>query len=198
MGSRLSILPDSQFEDVSNALRKRLESLANEIEPSEYADGLFDPLMKGLLASSFHISDASEGTLWLADPSQESLIPVYNNGPNAAKFVGVFKQPLNSGLISMVYATEQPFCENNVHLNSQHDKTVDTALESVTVSMIAVPLFFGGRLRGVISCVRLKDPGSDAPDPPGFKAAHMRQMQLAAEAIQRLIEHRLLSISLGW
>ena len=194
---RFSILADPELEEVSITLRKRLESLGNEIAPEDFSDGVFSPLMRGVLSSSFSLAEATEGALWLADPNHEFLVPVFNSGPEAEKFVGSFKQPLNSGLISMVYATEQPFCENDVHHNSQHDKTVDSAMETVTASMVAVPLYFGGRIRGVMSCVRLK-PNSEAPDPPGFTGANMRQMQLAAETLQRLIEHRLLSIALAW
>ena len=194
---RFSILADPELEEASITLRKRLESLGNEIGPADFSDGIFSPLMKGVLSSSFLLADATEITLWLADQDQEFLVPIFNSGPEADKFVNSFKQPLNSGLISMVFATEQPFCENEVHHNSQHDKTIDTAMETVTVSMIAVPLYYGGRLRGVVSCVRLKA-NAEAPDPPGFTGAHMRQIQLAAETLQRLIEHRLLSIALAW
>ena len=196
--ARFSILADPELADVSNTLRKRLETLANEIAPEDFSEGVLGPLMKAVLASSFCQVDACEGALWLADQQEEFLVPVFNSGPESDKFVGKFKQPLNSGLISMVYATEQPFCENEVHQNSQHDKTIDTAMNRVTVSMVAVPLFFGCRVRGVISCVRLKSPASDAPVPPMFCGKRMREMQLTAETVQRLIEHRLISIALDW
>ena len=64
--------------------------------------------------------------------------------------------------------------------------------------MIAVPLFFAQDVRGVISCVRVKPPDASAPDPPGFSVEDLGRIELAAETVQRLLEHRLIVECLGW
>jgi GAF domain-containing protein len=101
-------------------------------------------------------------------------------------------------MISMVVATEQPICENEVYKNERQDKEVDRKLGLRTCAMIAVPLVFTGELRGVISCVQVRPGNSQDPDPPGFTQEHLLQIQLAASLLGRLLEARLLSHCLGF
>ena len=63
--------------------------------------------------------------------------------------------------------------------------------------MIAVPFYFLGELRGVISCVQLQPADAAAATPPGFSAAHLQGLQLSAGVLSRLIEYRLLALCLG-
>jgi len=46
-------------------------------------------------------------------------------------------QPLNAGIISMVFSTEEPFCENEIGRNKTQDPTLDRMLAVQTESMIA-------------------------------------------------------------
>ena len=64
--------------------------------------------------------------------------------------------------------------------------------------MIAVPLHFAGELRGVISAVQLSPDGPDAPEPPGFSLENLNEIRSAALILARLLEHRLLTLVLGW
>lgn len=100
---------------------------------------------------------ATEGTLWLLDEARQYLVPVWNSGPAADRFVGSFVQPLSSGLISLVCITELALCENAVDQNGRQDPTLDRQLGLKTEAMIAVPLYFHDQLRGIISCVKLHD-----------------------------------------
>jgi GAF domain-containing protein len=167
----------------------------------ELAEGAFDEFFDGTMRSAFMEglaqAGAHEGTVWLLDPTQNWLVPRFNNGPNAASFVGHFRQSLQTGMISMVVATEQPICENEVHKNTQQDPTLDRKLGLVTCSMLAVPLYFAGELRGVVSAVRLKRPDATGPDPAGFSPDNLRALQLTADVLERLIEHELLTLSFG-
>ena len=54
-----------------------------------------------------------EGTVWLADKEEKNLVAVYNSGEDAASLVG-FEQPIGAGIISMVFAQQQPYCENDI------------------------------------------------------------------------------------
>ena len=51
--------------------------------------------------------------------------------------------------------------------------------------------------RGVISAVRLKQAESTGPDPAGFSPDDLRVLQLVADILERLVEHELLTLSLG-
>lgn len=56
----------------------------------------------------------------------------------------------------MVVATEQPICENQGHQNQQQDPALDRQLQLLTCALLAVPFYFAGELRGVISAVQLQ------------------------------------------
>jgi hypothetical protein len=99
-------------------------------------------------------------------------------------------------MISMVVATEQPICENEVQRNQQQDKTLDRQLGLATSAMLAIPFYFAGELRGVISAVKLKAPDA-AFDPAGFSPDDLRVLQFAASILTRLIEYELLNLALS-
>ncbi|MEA3213027.1 MAG: hypothetical protein QOE70_6084 [Chthoniobacter sp.] len=160
-------------------------------------DEFFDRTMRALLGEGFARAGAHEGTVWLLDHSRSNLVPRFNTGPNAAAFVGSFRQTLSTGMISMVVATEQPICENEVHKNQRQDPRLDRKLGLVTCSMIAVPFYFAGEVRGVISAVQLKPAGAIDSDPPGFSPENLASIQLTASVLARLIEHQLITLALG-
>lgn len=190
------MLPDVRLSALRGIVTTRLEEAAQELAEGAF-DEFFDGTMRAAFLEGLTQSDAHEGTVWLLDPTQNWLVPRFNSGPNAASFVGRFRQSLQTGMISMVVATEQPICENEVHKNAQQDPTLDRKLGLVTCSMLAVPLYFAGELRGVISAVRLKPADTTAPDPAGFSPHDLRALQLSADVLERLIEHELLTLSFG-
>ena len=193
---RFTVLPDVRLSAVRGIVATRMEETAKQL-----ADGAFDEFFNGTMRAAFmeglEQAHADEGTVWLVDPTQNWLVPRFNNGPNAANFVGHFRQSLRTGMISMVVASEQPICENEVHKNAQQDPTLDRKLGLVTCSMLAVPLYFAGELRGVISAVRVKPANATAPDPVGFSPDNLRALQLTADILERLVEHELFTLSFG-
>jgi hypothetical protein len=132
--------------------------------------------------------------VWLLNPERTELIPRFNSGPHAERFVGSFRQSVRAGMIGMVTATEQPICENEVCKNERQDRTLDEQLQLKTWAMLAVPFYYFGELRGVISCVQFQSAESA---PPGFSGGHLHGLQLTAGVLSRLIEHRLLALCLG-
>jgi transcriptional regulator with GAF, ATPase, and Fis domain len=196
MSSRLNLLPDPAFADLRVALSERLERMAMAIKPAQF-ETLLDPLMRQIVQRGFSEASADEGTVWLLDESGESLVPAFNTGPDASKLVGTFKQPLNTGLICMVLASEQPFLENEVHKNASQSKLLDSRLKVQTHAMIAVPFHFVHACRGVISCVQLKRSAADA-DPAGFRPEHLAAVQRSSALLSQLIEYHLLSRAVGW
>lgn len=194
--SRLSILPDERFGGLVYALEDRLTSIGRSIVPENMASVL-DETMRRTIGVAFEDAGASEGTVWIVEPATESLAPAYNTGPSADKLVGKIRQPLNAGLISMVFAAEQPFLENQVFKDPKQDKSIDSILGQRTVAMIAVPLYFLGACRGVISCVQLANVSSSADDPRGFAEADKARVCLASAVLGRLIDYSLLRKTVG-
>ena len=193
---RLTVLPDGRLSTLRPVLSARMKDAAELLGEGAF-DEFFDATMRSLLVAGLQSAGAHEGTVWLVDHSRTNLVPRFNNGPNASEFVGRFRQTLRAGMISMVVATQQPICENEVHKNQRQDRTLDQRLGLVTCSMLAVPLQFAGEVRGVISAVRLKPAGSAAPDPVGFSPEDLRALQLTASVLSRLVEHELIALSIG-
>ena len=189
------MLNDDRLDVLRAVVDARMKAAA-DLASAEAFEEFFDRTMRAQLAEAFAAAQAHEGTVWLLDETRSQLVPRFNSGPNAESFVGSFRQSLREGMISMVVATEQPICENAVHQNQRQDKTLDIQLQLVTCAMLAVPFYFSGALRGVISAVQLKASGA-APEPPGFTAANLGTLQLAALVLARMIEHQLLSLALG-
>ncbi len=197
MNTRCTLLPDPRFQELKPALLDRLERAGETITPANFSS-LLDPLMRQALHRGFTDAQAHEGTMWLLDAAGKNLVPAFNTGPQADRFVGQFEQPLSAGLISMVFVTEQPFLENDVRSNASHSKGLDTLLQVQTHALIAVPFHFLNRCRGVISCVQLARPGADATTLPGFTPAGLEGVQRAAELLSRLLEFRVLASTVGW
>jgi transcriptional regulator with GAF, ATPase, and Fis domain len=150
---------------------------------------VIDPLAQQCLRQTLHSVRADEGAIWLADAEREHLTAAFTTQRPPNPLLG-FQQPVSEGLISMVYATEQPLCVGRVNQDCRHSKKVDETLGQSTESMIAVPLEFGGEVRGVISCVRFTRPPGE-PD-PDFSAEDLTAMQAVALVIQRLANLALL------
>lgn len=188
-------LSDDSATHLRVAMNLRLrEEAANASDQSE---ALFDRLIRGFLVDSFSRAGADEGTVWLLDQTRESLVPVFNSGPHAAEFVGIFRQSLRSGMISMVVATEQPICENGVLYNQQQDPTLDRQLNLQTEAMVAAPFYFAGELRGVVSAVQLKTGAQGIGEREGFGYEDLQTIQRSASILGLLLEHRLITSSLS-
>jgi hypothetical protein len=190
-----TIVPDTDFEALRPALLERLERIGSEVRAADI-DLIFDGLMREVLEQGFARVGAHEGTVWLLDDTGANLAPALNTGPDAHRLTD-FKQPLNAGLISMVFSSEQSFLENEVWKNSGQSKVLDTMLEKQTCAMIAVPFCFLHACRGVISCVQLKSAGSTEPDPSGFRSEHLVSIQRTADFLARLIELRVIRQIIG-
>src|ERR1700693_1645145 len=193
---RFILLPDDRFRKHISVLVDRLDKAAKLITRETF-DDFADDLMTTILADSFDAAGADEGTLWLVNPGKSELDAVYNNGPTAAKILK-HSQKLDRGLISMVFSTGQPFCENNIAQNPDHDKAVDRQTGASTTAMIAVPFHFAQQCRGIVSCVQLtKKPGS-LPSRAGFDMESMREVSRAASLLTRLFDFKLISRIIGY
>lgn len=184
---RLTILTDPTFAPLLPALQARLALVGRSINPQNFPSVL-DETMKHTLRAAIEGIGGTEGSIWLLDQTSESLTIAYNTGPNSDKLMGHFRQNLSSGLVSMVFSSEQPFVENEVFKNSRQDKTLDSLLNVRTYAMIAVPFYFLEACRGVVSCVQLSRPGLEDSSLPGFNERHEGLFRNAARTLQRLID----------
>jgi hypothetical protein len=201
VSARWTIVPDPRFVELQGSLQERIAAVAKSIQPENFAS-LLDPLARDVLARGFADAGAHEGTVWLPDAEGKHLVPAYNTGPDAEKMVGKFRQPLNAGLICMVFASEQGIVENDVHKNARQSKLLDEKLQVQTYALIAAPFHLLKACRGVISCVQLKRPpvGRGVPAEPltGFDFADLTTIQRTAGLLSQLIELRLLGSAIGW
>lgn len=194
--SRLTLLPDERFAPLLLSLEERLSSAASSITAENFFSMLDDTMRRGLQLA-FHQAGATEGTVWLVDGAKKALVPAYNTGPNAERFVAKFRQPLDRGLVSMVFGNEKPFTENEVPKNALQDKTLDSQLKVQTLAMIIVPLYFLDGCRGVISCVKLGMPGKKAAEAQGFPESAQALLVHGATVLGRLLDLRVLRTTLG-
>jgi hypothetical protein len=197
MSTRFNLQPDQRFTPLREQLHERVRTAAGALDAETFGD-FFDPLMQLTTRDGFDAVQAHEGTIWLADATEEHLVPAFNTGPNADELVNRFRQPLTQGLISLVFRNGQSFCENEVYRNAQQDKTLDTRLQLLTCAMIAVPLYFAQNVRGVISCVQLKAADADVPDPPGFPPSAIHRIERLSAVLGRLLDLTLVGTTVGW
>ena len=170
--------------------------LADGVDPDQHVP-LLDPLMADFLRAAIHEAGGHEGTAWLPDLAGQHLVPIWNSGPNASRIVGGFRQPINAGLVCMVYATEQVFLENDVAHNARQSKLLDLTLGVQTEALLAVPLRFAGACRGVISCVQLATPQAAIGNKQGFSPKDLEALERTAAVLARLIELNLLAAACG-
>ena len=195
MTDRPLLLPSPEFEKLSSLLSDRVMRTAAALSAANFG-GFLDPTMKDLLRRAFQNAGADEGAVWLVDAEGRNLVICHAWGTSADKVLG-YAQPLDRGLVSMVLATEQAFCENKVYTNRLQARALDEKLGVLTCSMIAAPLTFAKGLRGIVSCIKVKT-GADAPDPPDFVPSALGEMQFVAHVLGKLIEFELVSVITGW
>ena len=189
--SRTTLTPDALSPGFMG-WQANVARLADEVDPDNQGLAL-DSLMADLLRASFHEAGAYEGTVWLPDLAGQHLVPIWNSGPNSSRIVGGFRQPINAGLVCMVYATEQPFLENDIAHNARQSKLLDLTLGVQTEALLAVPLHFAGACRGVVSCVQLATPLAAGVAKPGFSPDSLAALERTAAVLARLIEFQLLA-----
>ena len=193
----LSITADPSLAAASAQLRDALVRAGDALE-SESFKRLLSPLAKNLLQQAFDRAGADHGAIWLTDEDGEYLVPLFGRGERADEFVGgKFRLPIGEGMLSMVFATGQPICENAVYENPGHNAELDRKLGVRTEAMIAIPLSFAGRQRGIVSCVHLSPAGSEGAGRE-FSGDDLTELELATAATARLFDLALIEGLLGW
>ncbi len=193
----LNLLAPQELSELGYRLRDSLARAADSMLPEGFSE-LYTPLMASVLKRGCQSARADAVGIWLADSEEDQLALVSGHGRRVEESVGEYKQPLSSGLISMVYATGQAFCENGIHGRPGHSPVLDELLGVKTEAMIAVPFYFAQHIRGVVSCVQLSELEDKETPARGFSQNDLREVELATASVQRLLDLRLIEHLLGW
>jgi len=194
IGARTRLLRSPEYARLGQELEKHLESWIKSSRPADLV-ALLDESAISLLRDAFLEVGGCEGTVWLVDREEENLVAVYNSGEEADSLVG-FEQPVGSGIISMVYAQQQPYCENEIDPSRGHDDTLDRKIAKHTRAMIVVPFYFAYRLRGVVSCVQLEEVAVEG-NRSGFSSSEVTRLTRVVHVVERLVNETLLASILG-
>jgi hypothetical protein len=188
----IQLLRLSGLSNSAPVVEKHLEAWIEGNAPDQLIS-LIDPGALSLLREAFNDAGGCEGTVWLIDRRAGELVACYNSGADADRLVG-FRQPLGQGIVSLVFAQQQPYCENHIGASLGHDDTLDRKISKHTTAMIAVPFYFGFGRRGVVSCVQL----AEAPRArEGFSSGDVETLARSVNLVERLIDGMLLTSLLG-
>lgn len=195
--TRHNLLPMPDAEDVEPRVSQHLEALRLRTAGESF-HMIFTVGMGRLISLALGSCGADEGSLWIADKEGEVLVPVFNSGPDAAKFLAEVRQPVSRGLTGMVYTIGHGCAEADVFRQRGHDPTADEKMGLHTCSLMAVPVSFLGGIRGVLTAVKVKKRAvPELPDPPPFLGAQLEICATAAGALCAMIECRMMQITLG-
>ena len=184
---------DTALSEHAGLIEQRLEECARRMQPEDMG-ALLGPTGRELVSLSVSALSAHSASIWLVDSEHTRLIVSHVEPMNEQMFRR--EQPLDKGLVTLVLGSGQAVCENKVYANERHSKRTDMALGKITCSLMAVPMYAGGTLRGVVSCVKQKDTPDD-PDPEGFSAPNLGRLKRLSAAIERILNYRMLVSILG-
>jgi hypothetical protein len=185
------LLPDPDLEELGDRLSRSLERYAKRLRPAELR-GLIDAPVESVLRSIRERIDADSTGIWITDEGRENLEVAFAD-PADERFLGR-EQPLSEGFISLVFASEQPICENRIAGDERHSKRIDTAVGQTTEAMVAVPFYLGGSLRGVLSAVRWQ---GGCASGEAFGSKNLQSVQRASVVVERLVNLALAKTILG-
>lgn len=206
MPSPFPALPDSDLATLATKLTDlRDQWLVHALK--EHTGALLEGLPASVLNAALIRIGADEGSVWLTPDAGRTLVPCWNNGPQAASFVGRFSLPALEGLTGLAFTSSLASCESEVCFNQSQNRTLDDSLGVFTWAMLAVPLRLAGQVSGVITAVRLirradlgelkQAPRTRADFPTGFQppssfsVADLGEMEAATNVLGRLLDHRL-------
>ena len=175
---------DPALEGLGARLADHIGRSLEILRPAEVRE-LVSPLISDQFGDILRAISADGGTLWWRCPGEAILEAVFN--PLEPEIVGK-RQPLVSGIISLVLATSEPIRVDAADAHHRHSAAIDTALGKSTGSMIATPFRIRDRVCGVLTAVRL-----GAADPFGERETEVmeRQSRVLAALIDALLSARI-------
>lgn len=183
-GSAAVVVKYPEIENMGAKLADCMRSSLEILRPSE-ARELVCPLMSGFFADALKSIAADGGTLWWLSPGEAMLEAVFN--PFEPDIEGK-RQPLVSGIISLVLATSETIRVDSADSHRRHSPAIDDTLGKTTRSMIAVPFRILDHTLGVLTAVRL---ANTDPFSPEDTAVMERQAQSLAVHLSAVLSARI-------
>jgi len=198
----LDVMAESLLEEFGDTLRRQMTRSVDELWSGRF-DRLLTPLVRAQLKHGMEQAECDHLVIYLLDEGEEALVPVYRQSSGEDRedgegFSGLVAAaeatPVRKGVLTMVCASGQPICDNNVHANSLWSREIDALLDAKVRDLIVSPLRFAGRLRGVIAFARSEEHRKSA----GSSAHNFNAANLVASTVEPLIDHHLASMILRW
>ena len=142
-------------------------------------------LLQEVLKRLCGIIQCEDSTLWIAEGA--FLMPVIGVGIHSERFIGKYSHPLDEGIISMVHASGQPFCENNIRTNPHHSARLDQQLGVQTDAMVATTVVSKGEIVGILTCVHTS-PAGETGTTLSFQATDMGELEFTAALTSRVLD----------
>jgi hypothetical protein len=187
-------LPDPRVAPHAKAIEERVGMFAGHIRAATFVE-FVDPLMRRLITDCLDDANADEGVVWLLDREGKNLFCAFQVGKHSAR-LNNFRIPVEAGVAGMVLSTQQPFCENNLGVNRAAAGTLEERMGVIVCSRALVPFFIAGKMRGLVAGYRTK-PALDSPEPTGFAAEAVEELNLLSRLLGRLLDHKLLCAAIG-
>lgn len=146
-----------------------------------------DEAFNNKLTEAIESVHADEGSVWWLNRGGEELVPVANTGPDADKMVLKYAQPLDRGIISLVLKSEDNLVDDDVQHNPDHEIALDETLGRFTKSMLVVPFYVFGVLKGVVTAVIMFN-----GDHRKFKMEDLEWLRYHTGVLSNQIEQRLM------
>lgn len=147
------VVRDPALTGAGARLQECVRRSLTALPPAELG-GLMDAAMHGYFQSLIDRVGAVEGTLWLATPGEAVLTAAFN--PRQPEMAGR-RQPLASGLVSLVFVTGEAVNVSRVATDARHSPLIDLALGRETAAMMAVPFVLDSQLCGALTAVRFEE-----------------------------------------
>ncbi|MBL9157750.1 MAG: hypothetical protein JNJ70_09775 [Verrucomicrobiales bacterium] len=195
-GKNLDILAVSLLEEFGETLRRQIVRSADELRWGRF-DRLLSPLAKAQMRHGIEQTECDHLFVLLVDPSGDGVRPVYHLPAGTAD--GVVIDPEQGGaavqgVLAMTCASGQAVCDFDVAGNPFWSGELDGLSGATTRDLIAVPLRFATRLRGVVAFLRTEERQRGM----AANAHHFRTACLVVSTLEPLIDLHLASTILKW
>lgn len=175
----------NQRSSTLNSRESELKRKAHYLGPEASGNYIDDAFTKKLTEAMGKVH-ADEGSLWWLNRECKELVPVANTGPDAERMVLKYKQPLDRGIISLVVKSEDNIVDDDVQHNPNHEIALDETLGRFTKSMLVVPFYVFGVLKGVVTAVIMFN-GQDR----AFKMEDLDWLRYHSGVLSNMIEQKL-------
>lgn len=135
---------------------------------------------------------ASEGSIWLADPSSQELVMAVNSGPDAAMLELNTRQPDTEGILGKVYQEDAHYADHGMFRDKYESHKVDEQLHQYTLHIAGYPLHVLGCKIGVLSIVQVMGKHANPPKTWGFPENHPEIFKILHTGLAAIVENRLI------